>query len=186
MAKISKDEERRLKAMQRDRLLHALAIWFCLYHEWIMGVNGGGDYEGETVPALNVPRAQAAFVRRQMPKIGDWIKAAFGLLGFVGTVTMSTAQARSANRKQDVIEAHMARLAPDASREESLMLKTFVMHYAIRDIMLDTGDSRRELRYLLQTTGTFVQHVFPDGHRFDDAGDELYHSTMAALCGGAA
>lgn len=174
MAKVSKDERRRREAQQRDRLLHACSIWYCLYHEWLYGVNGGGEHDGECVPALVVPKAQAAFVRKQMPKIGDWLKAAFGLLGFVGTVTMSSAQARSANAKQDFIEKEMARLAPDASREEKLMLRTFVMHYAIRDIMLDTHDSRRELRYLLQTTGTLVEHVFPDGHRFDDAGDQLY------------
>lgn len=66
---MGKRSDRRAEAEKRDRLLHLLLIIMTIYDQWMMGISGGGEKEGDAMPALDMRACEAAWAKRQLARV---------------------------------------------------------------------------------------------------------------------
>ena len=96
---MGKRSDRRAEAEKRDRLLHLLLIIMTIYDQWMMGISGGGEKEGDAVPALDMRACEAAWAKRQLARVYRRMAECFELLGYHGRYCLNAGQFRSVNEK---------------------------------------------------------------------------------------
>lgn len=163
MSKKSERKAARVDELKRKScLLHFLALSVIFESAWLHGINGGGSDKNAKYAAVNVDTRTAKFVREQWGKIVKWRYAFVQTLG--GTDSWERGSRgfyRDAEQKLRAGEDATKAAWPDGTREDYLVLQTYLLATAIHDWIALNDDHRRPLRYFSQTLMTFADRLLP-------------------------
>lgn len=182
MTKRERDELRQKEARRRMCLHHFLALCVCFEYAWAYGLDGGGSTDaGTTYLPVNLPPAERKFVIEQWQKIVKWrMKLVEGLNDGRNWERGKQGFYTDANAKLEMIEDKAKEFWPEGTREDFLIIQTYILHAAFHDYAILRDDRRPALRYLAQTLGTLVNRLMPKDSPLVEPMNKVYWATRDA------
>lgn len=181
---MGKRSDRRAEAEKRDRLLHLLLIIMTIYDQWMMGISGGGEKEGDAVPALDMRACEAAWAKRQLARVYRRMAECFELLGYHGRYCLNAGQFRSVNEKVAAMNECLRRHVSGAAGElHELVACTRVLSFMLSALVQTTHESRRSVLMLDRVFSTFADHWFPNDVAMAQAVVNIYADSCVRMLG---
>ena len=151
----------RAEEMKRKMCLHHfLALSVIFENAWQYGLAGGG-IEGKTrYMSVEIEPTLAKFVREQWNKIAKWRFAYVQSLG--GTECFEKASRgfyRDAEAKLRMIEDETRAAWPDGTREDYLIMQTYLLSAAVYDWIILNDVHSAPLRYFEKTLATLTDKL---------------------------
>lgn len=180
-SKAQRDEERRREAVRKMCLHHFLALSVVFENAWINGLAGGGT-EGKTyyMPVTLAPTL-VKFASEQWQKIVKWRYRFIQSLGGTGEwERASKGFYRDTEAKLRMIEDATKKVWPDGTREDYLIMQTYLLSCAIYDWRALNDDHRQPLRYMEQALNTLTDRLLPKDSPLVHPMSEAYWLTRDA------
>lgn len=181
---MGKRSDRRAEAEKRDRLLHLLLIIMTIYDQWMMGISGGGEKEGDAMPALDMRACEAAWAKRQLARVYRRMAECFELLGYHGRYCLNAGQFRSVNEKVAAMNECLRRhVSGTAGELHELVTCTRVLSFTLSVLVQATHETRRPVLMLDGVFSTFADHWFPNDVPMAQAVVNIYAESCGRVLG---
>ena len=152
--------------------------------QWMMGLSGGGEREGDAVPALDMRACEAAWAKRQLVRVYRRMAECFELLGYHGRYCLNAGQFRSVNEKVAAMNECLRRHVSGASGElHELITCTKVLSFMLSVLMQATHETRRPVLMLDGVFSTFADHWFPNDVPMAQAVVNIYAESCGRVLG---
>lgn len=183
MSKLSKAarQEERIKEGRKKKRLHAfLALSVVVANSWLEGLNGGNQVMDSYYPPITLPPKEEKFVRAQWEKILRWRDAVVAVLGIRSFERMGRPFFEEVHAKLEMAKSLIRAHLPDAPEEDHLRVLTYIVYTALYDLAILEQDTRKPMRYLVQTLGTLADHLIDRDSPLVDTMNKVYWGTRDA------
>lgn len=181
MSKVEKRAARMVELKRKMCLHHFLALSVVFENAWLYGLAGGGTVDRTRYTPVCIEPKLAVFVAEQWQKILKWRFKFVQSLGGTGCFERaSKGFYRDAERKLHMIEEATRKAWPDGTREDYLIMQTYLLSCAVYDWRALNDDHRQPLRYFEQALNTLADRLLPRESPLVWPMNEAYWSTRDA------
>lgn len=157
--KAQRNEERRREAIRRMRLHTFIALLIPIMDAWEIGLKGGGEKGKLSFKSIELPSAEARYVRMMSGKIAKARDAVVRMLG-VDSFDVGMSFYRTADTKLQLVSNSVIKHLPeDGTRADQMRVITYIIYTALYDLRWLTEDQRPEVKRLVSVLGTLADHL---------------------------
>ena len=163
MTKRERDEQRRIDAIRRMRLMHLCGMLLHIQVSWEHGFVGGGQAWGAKYAPVDLAGGRLGMAKILWHKLNKARMDMFDAFGMAkefekcGKSFFRDSDNAITNLNLEVIRA----LPPEASYTEGLICSTYLVYAMLHDLRILENDQRPELEKLVRAFGSFADWLLP-------------------------